>query len=53
MAACEKCWADAFTRSLVNGRSQTENYRDLLNEREGAPCSPREQAGIQPEEPRA
>lgn len=30
---CEKCWGDAYMRSRVNGRTQADNYRELLEER--------------------
>lgn len=46
MASCEKCWGDAYNRSRGNGKSQTENYNDLLKERENKPCSPEEQVGL-------
>lgn len=36
MAACEKCWSDAFSRSRLTGRSQAECYRELLTERDAA-----------------
>ena len=29
---CNKCWGDAFLRMWENGRSQTENYRYLIDE---------------------
>jgi hypothetical protein len=45
MSSCEKCWAEAYTRSLGNGKSQTENYNDILAEKIGKACSPKEQAG--------
>ncbi len=45
MASCEKCWGDAYLRSRLNHRSQSEWYRDLLEERKGSPCSSKEQAG--------
>jgi hypothetical protein len=41
MPACEKCWADAFDPYS----DQSENYRRLLEERKGHPCTPKEQAG--------
>jgi hypothetical protein len=44
MAACEKCWGDAFVLSQATGRSQTSCYLKILA-REETPCSPREQAG--------
>jgi len=43
MAACEKCWGDAYLRSKSSHRSQTECYRELLEERRDNPCSPEEQ----------
>jgi hypothetical protein len=45
MPACEKCWSDAYIRSLVNGKPQAENYRDLLEERKDTPCSKEQQMG--------
>ena len=35
---CEKCWADAFGRSRNTGRTQTECYYELLEERKDNPC---------------
>ena len=45
MAACEKCWGDAYRRMLSTGKSQGECYIELLEERKNNPCSPKEQAG--------
>ena len=46
MTSCEKCWGDAYMRSLGDrSKSQSEHYRDLLKEREETPCSLKEQAG--------
>lgn len=46
MSACEKCWGDAYSRMMCQPeKSQTEHYRDLLNERKDNPCTPEEQAG--------
>jgi len=46
MAGCEKCWKDAFTRSMCDhGKSQAEHYQDILQERESNPCTLQEQAG--------
>lgn len=45
MPVCEKCWGDAYMRMRVNGKSQAENYHDLLEERKENPCSPKEQSG--------
>ncbi len=42
---CEKCWGDAYMRTMGNDRSQTDNYIEILKERENNPCSPRDQAG--------
>jgi len=44
MAGCEKCWADAYRRTLDHPmKSQTEHYQDLLEERKDNPCTPEEQ----------
>jgi len=46
MASCEKCWGDAFMRTLEDcNKDQSEHYRDLLKERKDNPCSLKEQAG--------
>lgn len=46
MPGCEKCWNDAYGRSLTDTRkSQVEHLADLLRERKDNPCSPKEQAG--------
>lgn len=46
MASCEKCWEDAFRRSLGGrNKAQYEHYNDLLEERKDNTCSPKEQAG--------
>lgn len=45
MSACEKCWADAYLRSRQSGKSQSECYRELLEERKGSPCTPEQQRG--------
>jgi hypothetical protein len=45
MAACEKCWADAYMRSIGSGKSQSDCYYELLEERKNNPCTPQEQAG--------
>jgi hypothetical protein len=42
MAACEKCWNDAYL--MYEGR-QAENYHRLLEERKDNPCTPGEQCG--------
>jgi len=42
---CEKCWADAYRRTWIDGRAQAEHYRELLEERKDTPCSPEEQSG--------
>lgn len=42
---CEKCWADAFNRSYITGRDQSDCYQELLTERKDKPCTPRQQAG--------
>ena len=38
MSACEKCWRDAYLRSIGSGKSQTECYYELLEERKNNPC---------------
>jgi len=45
MAGCEKCWGDAYMRSMFRGKSQAQCYEELLIERKDNPCTPREQAG--------
>ena len=45
--ACEKCWGDAYLRSLSSGKSQADCYRELLEERKNNPCSEAEQKGEQ------
>ena len=45
MAACEKCWSDAYSRSMMRGKSQAECYQELLEERKDNPCTLKEQAG--------
>lgn len=47
MATCEKCWGDAYLRSLWNGKDQPTNYHEILAEREasGEVCSQIEQDG--------
>jgi len=46
MAVCEKCWEDAYFRTLSDpAKSQYEHYVDLLLERRDTPCSAEEQAG--------
>ena len=48
--ACEKCWGDAYNRMrfVDPTRSQSDHYRDLLEERKGNPCTPEEQRGEHP-----
>lgn len=50
MMACEKCWSDAYFRSQWNGKSQTDNYQDLLKERKDNPCTEAEQRGQRDED---
>lgn len=46
MAACEKCWADAYRREQDHPmKSQAEHYHNLLQERKDNPCTAEEQAG--------
>lgn len=48
MAACEKCWADAFFRAQSLGGSPADHHDDLLAKRRGAPCSLEDQRGDSP-----
>ena len=44
MPACEKCWADAFRRHMLDpSKSQSEYYEELLEERKDNPCSEADQ----------
>ena len=46
MSACEKCWSDAYRRSMANpSKSQTRHYCDLIEERKDSPCTPEQQLG--------
>lgn len=45
MASCEKCWGDAFLRSMYSSKDQADCYSELMKERLENPCSPEEQAG--------
>lgn len=45
MSACEKCWSDAYFRSITTGKSQGECYNDILRMRGNNQCTPKEQAG--------
>ena len=46
MASCEKCWSDAYMRSIENPmKVQAEHYQDLIKERAENPCTAEEQAG--------
>ena len=45
MAACEKCWKDAYTLSRIKGISQASCYQELLAKRADNPCTPEQQAG--------
>lgn len=39
MAACEKCWLDAYRRSMDHPwKDQGQHYEDLLEERKSNPC---------------
>ena len=40
---CNKCWGDAYTRSVLTGRSQADCYVEFLEAREENPCSIEEQ----------
>jgi len=50
MGVCEKCWADAYMLSRKNGKSQGDNYFQLLEERKDNPCTPEQQAGTDREQ---
>lgn len=44
MAACEKCWSDAYGRMRSDPtKSQTDHYQEILEERKEKPCSKTEQ----------
>ncbi len=46
MAACEKCWSDAFMASMNDPSvDQVEHYHRLLKERKDNPCTSEEQCG--------
>lgn len=47
MAACEKCWSDAFLLAFNSNRDQSTIYRSLVEEREkeGRSCTPEQQCG--------
>ncbi len=45
MSACEKCWNDAYMQTVGTCKSQTERYRELLEERKNKPCTPEQQSG--------
>lgn len=45
MSSCEKCWSDAYFKSISTGKYQGECYQQLLEKRKNNPCSPQEQAG--------
>ncbi len=42
---CEKCWGDAYTRSRMTHKMQSDCYLEILEERKDNPCSPQKQAG--------
>ena len=45
MSTCEKCWADARLRYLLQGGTVTDHYRELIAERKAKPCTAAEQRG--------
>ncbi len=47
MAACEKCWSDAYLHSAMRVTFQVDEYQRLVREREanGIVCTPEEQCG--------
>jgi hypothetical protein len=50
MPVCEKCWRDAYRIALSRGKSQTEVYLELLEERKDHPCTIEEQQGRRDED---
>jgi len=47
MASCEKCWCDAYYRSIEDPMiPQAVHYQNLIEERKENPCTAEEQAGI-------
>ena len=50
MAACEKCWNDAYVLSRTLGGSQADRYQQLLKERKDNPCTSEQQRGEQPKD---
>ena len=51
MPACDKCWGDAFTRSMANHTNQADEYYKLLEERKDNPCTPEQQSMDSAQEP--
>jgi hypothetical protein len=45
MAACEKCWSDAYHIAMTTGKTQAECYSELIEARKDNPCTPEQQAG--------
>lgn len=48
MAACEKCWADAYRAEMADtSKCQAEHYEEIRDRRTlfGPICTPQEQAG--------
>ena len=43
---CRKCWNEAYLRTFTNPwKSQAEHYSEILEEKAGKICIPKEQAG--------
>ncbi len=46
MSGCEKCWKEAYRRSLkIPHKSWGKHYLEIMAEKKGNPCSVKEQAG--------
>lgn len=44
---CEKCWGDAYMRTLSDPvKTQSDHYRELLEERKDKPCTEAQQRGL-------
>jgi hypothetical protein len=49
MTACERCWRDAYMRSLGDTtKTMTQHYMDLLDERKDNPCEPEASTEVEP-----
>lgn len=49
---CQKCWNDAYMKSItLRGKSQAEYYSELIIEREDNPCTEEQQRGDRDNDP--